>query len=504
MDKGQDDTAPGTTRAFIPGGQGHKQGLLVTDITSPRHPKIIHASPGFEHLTGYSQSEVLGQGCGFLRGPGTDPEFLDRVRTAINGGEELMIQVLTYRKDGSSFWNEISIFPVHDTSGELTRIVAVHTDISQRRQLEEQFRQAQKLEALGLLAAGVAHDFNSLLTVINGYSEMIREGLASDSPLLPMLEEIRRAGQRSAELTQQLLASSRRQVLAPRKLNLNSVVRKTEALLRRLLAEDIVLSSDLAEDLAPVMADPAQMEQVLMNLAVNARDAMPRGGTLKLETRNSEEQDGRYVMLAVTDTGCGVSDEHRHRLFEPFFTTKRQGHGTGLGLSTVHGIVSQSGGQISVESKVDDGTTFRIWLPALHSEPSSNPEPAADLPVDGKRTVLLVEDESGLRSLVTRVLERSGYAVYQAGDGAEGLAFLDSHSGRIDLLLTDVVMPGASGPQVAEAALQRDPKTRVLFMSGYTDDDVIRRGVLRDEMPFLAKPFTPAVLANKVRELMTP
>lgn len=463
---------------------------------------IIHVSPGFEKLTGYSRDEVLGHGCEFLRGPGTDAAYHSQLRQALESGSELVSEVLTYRKDGTSFWNEISIFPVHDASGALTRVVGVHTDISQRRRLEEQFLQSQKLEALGHLAGGVAHDFNSLLTVINGYSEMIKEGLAPDSPLIPMLEEIRRAGQRSAELTQQLLASSRRQVLAPRRLDLNAVVRKAAALLRRLLAQDIMLESELAEGLWPVMADSGQLEQVLMNLAVNARDAMPRGGTLRLETRNHQGDHARQVLLTISDSGCGIREEHRERLFEPFFTTKRQGHGTGLGLSTVHGIISQSGGRIAVESELEVGTTFHIALPAVEPEPSVAPQPSVEPASTGQRTVLVVEDENGLRSLVLRVLSRAGYAVHQAADGGEGLAFLDAHQGRIDLLLTDVVMPGANGPQVAEAALQRDPATRILYMSGYTDDDVVRRGVMRDEVPFLAKPFTPSDLTRKVGEVL--
>ncbi len=502
VERGQDEAAPGATQAYSAGSPERTQGLLVTDVTNPGTPVIIHASPGFEKLTGYSQAEVLGQGCEFLRGPGTDPDFHSQVRQAMKTGSELVTEVLTYRKDGTSFWNEISLFPLHDSSGELTQVVGVHTDVSQRRRIEEQFLQSQKLEALGHLAGGVAHDFNSLLTVINGYSDMIKEGLASDSPLIPMLEEIRRAGQRSAELTQQLLASSRRQVLTPRKLDLNSVVRKAAALLRRLLAQDIMLESELSEGLWPVMADPAQLEQVLMNLAVNARDAMPRGGTLRLQTTNHQGDNGRQVLLTITDSGCGIRDEHRDRLFEPFFTTKRQGHGTGLGLSTVHGIISQSGGQITVESELEVGTTFHITLPALEPELALEPQPANEPANSGKRTVLVVEDENGLRSLVLRVLHRAGYAVHQAADGGEGLAFLDGFKGRIDLLLTDVVMPGANGPQVAEAALQRDPSTRVLYMSGYTDDDVIRRGVLRDEVPFLPKPFTPSDLARKVSEVL--
>lgn len=361
--------------------------------------------------------------------------------------------------------------------------------------------QDEKMEAVGLLAAGVAHDFNSLLTVINGYSEMMLEGLPGDSPLREMLVEIRQAGGRSAELIRQLLAFSGQQVLAPRLLDLNSLVRKSKRQLRQIVGERVVLVAKLHPETRPLIADPVQLEHALMNLGLNARDAMPDGGTLTLETRN----EGNDVVLSVSDTGHGIPLEIRLRLFEPFFTTKKLGQEAraGLGLATVYGVVKQMGGRITVTSEVGEGSSFHLAFAGVDGQDNGErPAPLEGQAPSGQETVLVVDDEAGLRALASRVLKRSGYNVLEAPDGAAALGLLEQHPETIHLLLTDVVMPGASGPEVARRAAEKDPSTRVLFMSGFTDDAIVREGVSRHEVQFLSKPFSPLELARKVRQVL--
>ncbi len=381
-------------------------------------------------------------------------------------------------------------------------------------QAQDQLRQAQKMEAVGRLAGGVAHDFNNLLTAITGYSDLLMSDLAEGDPMRGDLEQVKHAADRAASLTRQLLAFSRRQVLQPRVLDLNAVVGSVDKMLRRLIGEDIDLLTVPAPALGWVKADPGQLEQILMNLAVNARDAMPQGGKLTIETANVEldgayvrqhaaVQPGPYVMLAVSDTGCGMDAETRSHLFEPFFTTKEVGKGTGLGLATVYGIVTQSGGTVSVYSEPGRGTTFKLYLPRVE-DAAGRPVPAGlpAPPVKGSETILVVEDEKAVRSLACEVLKRNGYTVLEARHGDEALAVSDRHEGRIALMLTDMVMPGKRGPDVARQLAAVRPDMKVLYMSGYADSGIVHQGVLDAGTAFLAKPFTPTALARKVREVL--
>jgi PAS domain S-box-containing protein len=383
------------------------------------------------------------------------------------------------------------------------------------RESEEQLRQAQKIEGIGRLAGGVAHDFNNMLAVINCYSEIMLVRMSPRNPMRQYVSEIKEAGLRAADLTRQLLAFSRRSVLVPQVLELNDVVAGLDKMLRRLIGEDIELAAQLGENLGCVEADPGQVQQVIMNLAVNARDAMPRGGKITIRTeevelneeyarRRPEMEAGPYVMLSVTDTGTGMDKETRDKIFEPFFTTKEPGKGTGLGLATVYGIVKQSGGHIDVESEPGKGTTFRIYLPRT-AEGETLPEAPTEevMRAGAKETVLLVEDEEIVRSVIREVLRTNGYRVLDAGCGEDAVRLL-KRKVRIDLLLTDVVMPGMSGQELAEQVrdLRPELKSRVIFMSGYTDDAVVRHGVLSPETAFIQKPFTGDTLARKVREVL--
>ncbi|HEX4608985.1 MAG TPA: ATP-binding protein, partial [Urbifossiella sp.] len=407
-----------------------------------------------------------------------------------------------------------SISPVRNEGGRVTHFVGVLTDVTGRRQLEEKLRQSQKMDAIGRLAGGVAHDFNNLLTIINGYSDLLLERLPPEDPDHELIAEIRLAGERSAGLTRQLLTFSRQQILAPRVMNLNDVLADTEKLLRRLLGEDVRLATAPDPGLWTVRADPGQMEQVLMNLAVNARDAMPTGGRLTVETRNvdldetyaeahAEARPGPHVLLAVSDTGCGMPPDLIARIFDPFFTTKDPGTGTGLGLATVHGIVKQSGGHIEVYSEVGIGSTFKVYLPRGEGvNPEAGPRSTLHSSPAGTGTILLVEDEDALRVFSQRILAGCGYTVLDAADGAEAIRLAAEHAGPLDLLVTDVVMPGANGRAVAEAVVARHPEARVLFVSGYTDDAVVRHGILQAGVNFLQKPFSPAALARKVGEIL--
>jgi signal transduction histidine kinase/CheY-like chemotaxis protein len=380
------------------------------------------------------------------------------------------------------------------------RHIAVVRDLTRTTELEMQLRQAQKMEAVGRLAGGIAHDFNNLLTAISGYSEFLIEGL-DDGRLRRHAEEIRKASARAASLTGQLLAFSRRQVLQPRVLDLNAVVSDMDMMLRRLIGEDVELVTLLDPEVGRVQADPTQIEQVIVNLAVNARDAMPNGGSVTIETTDVRTDEGDFVELRMTDTGIGMTELERQQLFDPFFTTKEGG--TGLGLATVYGIVEQSGGTIEVDTAPGMGSSFRIVLPRAESSAElPTPAPARDAPSPGDETILLVEDETVVRRLVAEILETTGYTVMQAGDGPSALELLRRHAGKLDLLVTDVVMPGMSGPEVAQAVTSMRPGTQVLYTSGYTDSAIGHHGVLEPGIAFLQKPFSADDLGRKVRALL--
>jgi nitrogen-specific signal transduction histidine kinase/ActR/RegA family two-component response regulator len=397
--------------------------------------------------------------------------------------------------------------------GRLVAIECIARDITSRRQLEAQFLQAQKMEAVGRLAGGVAHDFNNLLTVINGYSAMALETLDEFDPLHEEMQEIYKAGERAASLTRQLLAFSRRQAVTPRILDLNLIVSDMDRMLRRVLGEDAVLNTTLETGLEAILADPGQIEQVILNLAVNARDAMPDGGRMLIETGNAVlDEDyarqhnavvpGSYVMLAVSDTGCGMDAETQAHIFEPFFTTKGEGQGTGLGLSMVFGIVQQSGGDIWVYSEPGKGTTFKIYFPVAGDRPAQAKHGPTSRQSTGTETILLVEDEEGVRNLIRTSLQRAGYTVLEARDGNEALLLYERHATSIDLILTDVVMPQMSGRELADRFAAIRPDVPLLFMSGYTAKAIVQHGVLDPQTPFLAKPFTPSTLTAKVRETL--
>ena len=485
------------------------EAVMITDAQG----EVQYVNPAFTAITGYSRSEILGKNPRALQSGEQDAAFYEKMWRALRAGRVWHGEVIDRGKDGSLYKEEMTITPVRDETGEVTHFIAIMRDITAQKRLEEQFRQAQKMEAVGRLAAGVAHDFNNLLTIINGYSELMIERLPAQDAMRASATEIRDAGLRAAGLTRQLLAFSRQQVFTPQVLDLNTVVGNLQKMLGRLVGEDIEMTFIQGEALSPVRADPGQIEQVVMNLVVNSRDAMPKGGKLTIETRNAEVDKtiarshypmpaGSYVMLAVTDTGCGMDKTIQSRIFEPFFTTKDRDKGTGLGLATVYGIVKQSGGFIWVYSEPGHGATFKIYMPVVEEvSRTSGIEEAAARAV-GSETVLLSEDDDKVRSLARIVLETRGYKVLETRNGQEALLLGGEYKRPIHLLLTDVVMPGTGGRELGERLATIHRETKILYMSGYTDDTVVRHGMLESGAAFLQKPFTPEALAQKVREVL--
>ena len=476
-----------------------------------------------EDLLGCDRKDLLGKSILNLFPPKQAAQFMANDRAVLAGGVSLDIpeEPIRTAKRGERLLHTRMIC-IRGADGVTKYLLGISEDITERKQaeaerekLEEQFRLSQKMEAIGSLAGGVAHDFNNLLSVILSYTGFAVQGLQAGDPLKNDLLEVKKAGERAAGLTRQLLAFGRKQVLQPVALSLNQSAAGVEKMLRRILGEDIELVQTLAPDLGLTLADPGQIEQVLMNLVVNARDAMPEGGKLTIETSNVEVDEdytaahvamkpGSYVRLAVSDTGCGMDEQTQSRIFEPFFTTKERGKGTGLGLSTVYGIVKQSGGNIWVYSELGQGTTFKVYLPrdlsataATTLKPSTAPRLSR-----GTETVLVVEDEEALRKVALRTLGSAGYTVLTAGNGEEALLTSAKHVGDIHLLLTDVVMPRMSGRVLAQQLAAKRPTVKVLYMSGYTDDAIVNHGVLEAGTPFLAKPFTSTDLAQKVREVL--
>ena len=488
----------------------------ATDVISRHTPDgmYLYSSPACRALMGYAPEELAGRSIYDVVHP-DDAAAVRRTLAEITAGAKGPPSAFRMRhKDGNYLWVEIAGRGVTAADGTVGEIVAVSRDITDRKRLEDQVIQAQKMEAVGRLAGGVAHDFNNLLTAILGFANLLLAGRPKDDPARPDLEQIKKAGERAATLTRQLLAFSRKQIMRLQVLDLNAIVRDMDKMLRRLIGEDVELVAALAANLRPITADPGQLEQVIMNLAVNARDAMPHGGKLTLVTANClvpgtlgdappGVPPGEYASLTVRDSGCGMDKITQDRLFEPFFTTKGQGKGTGLGLATVYGIVKQCDGHICVTSDVGQGTTFAIYLPVS----AKGPEPAAlELPAPasmaGNETVLLAEDEDVLRTLVSVILRQNGYHVIEARDGADALEQARQFSGAIHLLVTDVVMPILNGRQLVERLVQLRPALKVLYISGYTDDAIVRHGILDPEVAFLPKPFNPASLVHKVREVL--
>lgn len=487
------------------------QGVVITDPHHPDQP-IVFVNEGFTRLTGYTFDEAIGRNCRFLQGKDTSPDAILKLRKAIDAIEPVTVEMINYRKDGTPFWNALSVAPIIE-DGHLTHFVGVQTDITPMKKLEQQLRQSSKMEAIGHLAGGIAHDFNNLLTIINGCCEVIRMGPPVDDGLRSLIAEIEKAGTRAATMTRQLLTFSRKAVLQPRVLSLNELVTDFQKLLVRLIGEDIQLTTTLNPQIGNIRVDQGQMEQVLMNLVVNARDAMPRGGKLTIETLEEvhdastldptwELSTGKYVCLRVSDTGCGMDAETIARIFEPFFTTKPVGQGTGLGLAMVYGFVKSSRGAVLVRSQPHVGTTFTILLPIAGDGSKMLRVPPTNKHPGGRETILLVEDEEGVRRFVANILREQGYTVLPACDGHEALQICNEVRGEIQLLLTDVVMPGMSGRELAEHLRIIAPETRVIFTSGYTNDAVLQHGVSEAESDFLQKPFTLEALLNKIREVL--
>jgi PAS domain S-box-containing protein len=462
-----------------------------------------------ERITGYSREEALTMTLADIVAPDHLATVMERIRDKLAGADQTPFEADIITKDGRRLTVEANAHLIYE-HGMPVCVQGIARDITERKMLETQLRQAQKMEAIGHLAGGIAHDFNNLLVVINGYSELLLRTTESQT-LRRDLAEIKAAGERATALTRQLLAFSRRQVLEPVVLDLNHVISGVSRFLDRLIGDDVKIVLALAPELGRIRADPGQLEQIIMNLAINARDAMPDGGTVVIETANSYLDGhyaqrhaavvpGRYVMLAVTDSGMGMSAETRERIFEPFFTTKPEGQGTGLGLPTVYGIVKQSGGNIWVYSERGRGTTFKIYLPTLTEAPA---QPYAaelpDKPSSGFETILLVEDDGSVRALMQRILENAGYRVLAAADGAEALALSERTQGRIDLLITDIVMPQMSGRRLAEELEGRQPQLNTLYMSGYPERAIVHHGVLEDGVAFIQKPFAMEALLRKVR-----
>jgi PAS domain S-box-containing protein len=484
--------------------------VLITDPEGT----IQYVNPAFETVTGYTQKEVLGQNPRMLKSGKQDEAFYRDLWETISAGRTWQGRMVNKRKDGKLYTEDATISPVCDPSGRIVNYVAVKHDITEHLRLAGQFQQAQKMEAVGRLTGGIAHDFNNLLTIIIGNADMAIGDVGKESPLYEFLEDIKGAGERAAGLIRQLLAFSRKQILQPEVVNLNEVVGEIDKMLRRVIGEDIYLKTVLAPDLGRVEADIGQLEQVIMNLAVNARDAMPGGGKLTIETANVELDEeyarnhvavvpGPYVMLGVSDTGIGMSPEVQAQVFEPFFTTKEKDTGTGLGLSTVYGIVKQSRGNIWVYSEVGRGTSFKIYLPRVDKTGGGEKGKGVRSEVrGGSETVLVVEDEEMVRNIAVEILRRYGYRVLAAGDGQEAMEISEGHEGPIHLLLTDVVMPGMSGRDLAKILKGLHPEIKMLYMSGYTDNAIVHHAILDKGIVFIQKPFTPVDLARKVREVL--
>jgi len=487
-------------------------GIVVATTHEPMLP-ISLCNAAFQRMTGFSEVETLGKSAWFLEGKDTDQRASAEIRKAIQEQRDCQVTLLAYRKDGTTFWDDLALSAVKNAVGEVTHFLFFHTDVSARRHAETALFQSQKVEAIGQLAGGVAHDFNNILAVITGYCEMAQRQIEPSHPARSRLDQILKAATRAAALTRQLLAFSRKQVLQPRPLDLNTIVADAHKMLGRLIGENISVVLVPAAGLGTVNADPGQIEQIVVNLAVNARDAMPRGGTLTLETRNVDlDEDyamahpatvaGRYVMLAVSDTGVGMTAEVQAKAFDPFFTTKPEGQGTGLGLATVYGIVKQSGGNVWVYSEPGHGTTLRVYLPRVDRPNANLPPVAVTEGPRGTETILLAEDTESLREVIKETLEERGYQVLTAADGREAVAVARAFDGPIDLLLTDVVMPNMGGAELAAALAGARPELCVVYMSGYTDGALSQQGVLGEGIVLIEKPFTSDALARRVRNAL--
>ena len=474
--------------------------------------RVVDWNPAAERIFGYTKAEMLGKPLRLVSAAENVAELERGLTEAFKREGRWAGELPFVRKDGVHGVADVIVAVQRDANGRASSIISVSRDVTERKRLEAQLQQAQKMEAVGRLAGGIAHDFNNMLTAVKAYSEFLLEDLDQADARRTDVQEIAKAADRAASLTRQLLAFSRKQVLQPRPLDLNEVVEGMEKMLRRLIGEDVQIVTRLDSNLRLVEADPSQIEQVIMNLAVNARDAMPDGGTITIETRNETlervEPDwaiapGAYVALVITDTGIGMDAQIRAQIFEPFFNTKPVGKGTGLGLSTVYGIIKQSGGHVSVFSEPGRGSTFKVYLPHIDTS-EANPVlgPAMSRLPRGSETIVLVDDDEGVRAVARRILQRAGYTVLSAPDGVEAIRLIDESGGDVHLLVTDIVMPGLGGRDLVTHVRDTYPELRVLFVSGYTEEGIRRHGVLGTESAFLEKPFTSERLAQKVREVL--
>jgi len=473
-----------------------------------------YVNPAFEALTGYSRQEAIGQTLGILKSEQQASDLYEEMWNTVRSGNVFRGIMMNRKKNGETLIIEKVLTPLRDGGGEITHFISTFRDITERRRLESELQQSQKMDAIGRLAGGVAHDFNNLLLVISAYAELMLDSLAAEDPLRRNVAEIMTASRRAADLTRQLLAFGRKQMQLLQVLDLNTVIGEITTMLPRLIGEDVELVFAPAHDLGKVKADPIQIEQVVMNLAANARDAMPGGGTLTIETasvrvdefyvqRHSIVPAGDYVLLTVTDSGQGIAAEDMAHIFEPFYTTKEAGKGTGLGLATVYGIVKQNGGFVWVYSEPGLGTTFKVYLPQV---PSLSSEIVITKPAEssprGCETLLLVEDETSVRQAARQFLTRSGYNVLEATDGEDALRAARQYGGPIQLMITDVVMPRLGGPRLAERLADERPDMKVLFVSGYAENTILQHGKIDVRTRFLQKPFSLKTLARKVREVL--
>lgn len=490
--------------------------VIITEAQpeDPTRAGIVYVNKAFTKATGYKYKEIVGQSRQVFHGPNTDPSQLEKIRRALANREAVHVELINYRKDGTEYWADMTVAPILNERRELTHFVSIERDATERKQLETALLQAQKMEAIGLLAGGIAHDFNNVLTIIMSYSDLLLRLYEDDPKVVKYVEPIHTAGKRASDLTYQLLAFSRQQVLELEELNLNEVISEVEQMIRRPIGEDIYFTTVLAPELWYIEADPGQISQVVMNLAVNARDAMPQGGSLTIRTENYRlhKKDGRispdlepgeYVRLMVKDTGKGMSNETVKRIFEPFFTTKELGKGTGLGLSSVYGIVAQSKGGIVVHSEMNAGTTFEILLPrSLRARREAQESLTGAVPRRGSETILLVEDEKDVRDLIEEGLLAQGYHVLVAHNGLEALEIYQSAGDTIDLLLTDVVLPQMSGHELSQTLQQQNPSLKTLYITGYTDTVIMNHGVPGESVNLLQKPFTIGQLMAKLERVL--
>jgi PAS domain S-box-containing protein len=484
--------------------------VLITDLEG----NIEYINQKFSEVSGYSYEEVKGLNPRILNSGETPKDQYKELWETITSGLVWNGQFHNKKKNGELFWEDAMISPIFNNKNQITHYLGIKEDITEKKELEEQFRQSQKMEAIGQLAGGVAHDFNNLLTVINGYTEMVLTRVDRNDPSFDQIQQIKQAGHRASMLTRQLLAFSRRQILQPKVLDANQLLQNMEKMLHRVIGENIDLITIYFKNLGKINADPGQIEQVILNLVVNARDAMPSGGKLTIETMNVNLTDefvrrhkgattGWFVMLAVTDTGSGMDEETQSHIFEPFYTTKGIGKGTGLGLSTVYGIVKQSGGSIWIYSEPGAGTSIKIYIPLIEESvrDEGESEPLTRT-AGGTETILIVEDDDAVRKLASISLQMYGYNIVTAKDGDEALTRMEKYSKDIHLLLTDVIMPNISGRELAQQLSRGRPNLKLLFMSGYTDHSIEDHGVLNEETNFIQKPFSPEFLARKVREIL--